>query len=153
MRTIKFKGKSVDSGEWIYGDLNHLVDGVYISNDNGSNMAQVDPYTICHFTGFQDMEGNDIYEGDILASDCIYPLYLLSIRSRDESNPNYVGVVIWNEHVGSFELKMHKNGIIQGYDCYVGKSCSFNKTFATEYEVIGSIHDSKWQEKLNLKTE
>lgn len=32
MREIKFKGKRLDNGEWMYGDLLHLVDGVYISN-------------------------------------------------------------------------------------------------------------------------
>lgn len=29
MREIKFKGKRLDNGEWIYGDLLHLVDGVH----------------------------------------------------------------------------------------------------------------------------
>lgn len=42
-REIKFRGKRLDNGEWVYGDLLHLVDGVYISNDNGNNMAQVYP--------------------------------------------------------------------------------------------------------------
>ena len=32
-KEIKFKGKRLDNGEWVYGDLLHLVDGVYISND------------------------------------------------------------------------------------------------------------------------
>jgi hypothetical protein len=31
MREIKFKGKRLDNGECVYGDLTHLVDGVYIS--------------------------------------------------------------------------------------------------------------------------
>ena len=66
MREIKFKGKQISNGEWIVGDLNHLVDGVYISNDNGNNMEQVNPDTICQFTGLLDKNGKEIYEGDIL---------------------------------------------------------------------------------------
>lgn len=26
-REIKFRGVRLDNGEWIYGDLNHLLDG------------------------------------------------------------------------------------------------------------------------------
>ena len=52
-KEIKFKGKRLDNGEWMYGDLLHLVDGVYISNDNGSNMAQVGPDTVGQFTGLK----------------------------------------------------------------------------------------------------
>lgn len=50
IRDIKFKGKRLDNGEWMYGDLTHLVDGVYISNGCGCD-TQVDPDTVEQYTG------------------------------------------------------------------------------------------------------
>jgi hypothetical protein len=34
MRTIKFRGKRINGGEWVYGDLCHGENGTYIVYDS-----------------------------------------------------------------------------------------------------------------------
>lgn len=146
MITIKFKGQQLSNGDWIVGDLIHLVDGVYISNDNGNNMAQVNPDTVCQFTGLLDKNGKEIYDGDVLRSDK-YPYSCTEIKERD----NYYGAIYWSCKDATFNIMCIKN-IKSSSDriMYDGYSYSISKDSSQDFEVIGNIHDQEWKSKLNL---
>lgn len=79
IENIKFKAKSFLDGAWVQGDLVHKEDGAICILRNGFNVSEVDPSTVCQFTGLKDWEGNEIWEGDIVNDNydrlCIDNLY------------------------------------------------------------------------------
>lgn len=75
MREISFKAKIINntaypemSGEWYYGyyfqDLNESAIKHYLFNCPTN--FEIDPETLCQFTGFYDKKGNKVYENDIV---------------------------------------------------------------------------------------
>lgn len=85
MRDIKFRGKSAATGDWIYGFLVPVPDGISgwaIVGDHftlrdvvedGNDVLTTEEYcqvlndTICQYTNHSDMNEAPIYEGDIIA--------------------------------------------------------------------------------------
>ena len=120
MREILFKAKRLDSRDWVEGffwkDIWGDGESCYILYDGED--YEVDPSTVCQYTGLTDRNGKKIFVGDIVRC------------SRGCPHE-----VVWvQEHGGTFIGGMpavYLSGLTPGY-AWTGAE-----------EVIGSIHDGE----------
>ena len=129
MREILFRGKRVDNGEWIQGDIVQFpVHGVVriVEQEPSYKDAEVDSDTVGQFTGLTDKNGRKIFEGDIIH------LEYSQVFFGGEYFGEYTAEVSYKE--GCFIT----DGINNGDEIETPLS-GFNND---EVEIIGNIHDN-----------
>ena len=126
-RVVKFRGKRVSNGEWLYGDLMHdNIGGCYIypiECDNLYKENAVLPESVGQFTGLHDYKGREIYEGDVICSELV-------------SGREVLHKIEYNVENAMFVAKP-----LEGLDF---DYCHIYKHWIWRYgkEVIGNIHDN-----------
>lgn len=69
-RIIKFRGKAIADGSWVYGDLVQTQDKKTAiwptGSENHNGIVEVYPESIGQYTNIRDCKKNEIYEGDIV---------------------------------------------------------------------------------------
>lgn len=124
MKTIKFKGKSLEDGEWNYGDLSHVANQTLVKNNPCRDKRPVftfavAPDTVGQYTGFLDKDGKEVYEGDILRYN------------------NSTFAVEWSEDLGAFTLRpIREKGKCD--DIPLGVILKYIR-----FIIIGNIHDKQ----------
>lgn len=134
MREILFRGKRIDNGEWIYGDLRQYSKkhiGIY-SFELQQIVRGIDPSTVGQYTGLKDKNGKRIFEGDMF----------------EDRREDMYAVVIFKD--GCFRLEWY--GITGAWMEYGFDECgggwgkveceSFDMYHIESFEIIGNIHDN-----------
>lgn len=142
MREIKFRGKRVDNGEWVYGyylvdeDDGYPLPTIFtpsgLGDKNiGDGLHHVDPATVGQYTGMEDINGKEIYEGDIVKMHYFFDNFDPYTFGAYEDEKEIIGVV-GIDGMGTYTVCDDKKYYWLDYMEYPQE----------ELEVIGNIYDN-----------
>ena len=145
MREIKFRGKRIDNGEWVYGFYvcyggaiptpTHIIHAPDNLNCLCGSNFEVDPKTV---GGSFVYKGQRFFDGDILRRTSTNEVKMLN---RDDGGATYTTqthteyvYVSWDEKEGCWYAKRRNHSIVSMLYQYL-------KVFEKDIENVGNVHD------------
>lgn len=130
-RILKFRGKNIHTGKWLYGDYHREGKTHYITKP-GDYLREyapiefiVDGETVGQFTGLLDKNDKEIYEGDII-----------TVKGR------YPRVVLWDKMMWALMPTEYYHDEVFWVMNLQHPGVDWWEEFADEFEIIGNIHDN-----------
>lgn len=156
MREILFKAKRIDNGEWAEGyllddgmvEVEHYFVGRIVVEPykgtacddwtiNGIDFCEIDPETICQYTGLTDNNGNRIWENDIVS--CEHEKFKEGDAVEQYPFPDII------KYKRNYAVEFINTGSNYGYRLR-NKSIHFmltgNVIYNHKIEVIGNVFDN-----------
>jgi uncharacterized phage protein (TIGR01671 family) len=167
MREIKFRGKRIDTGEWVYGHYLKSA-STFIAVDGGLvdghfELYEVDPETVGQFTNCYDKNGKEIWEGDVIQYQRIktWGFHCAGGEHKDDTPQAFKGVVSFDD--GAFRITENfeypgvknlsnictrwkeefKKCVLDHQEIHQERFGGYDNAFYEGFEIIGTIHDQK----------